>query len=502
MGRTLAYSIFLLVALCSAGVQAQWTWVFGDRNDTTPLNILVPGTWPLTPSGRWNPTMVSDEQGNSYFFGGHGLNLETMTEDYKSDLWKVSPGGVWTFLSGPNTTSDYGVFGTKGVANAKNIPGARYGGALFIDSQAQNLYLFGGYCADSTGSEDSCNDVWQFNLVTKLWTWLSGASTFAVGKDIYGVYGPKGVASTNYHSGGRAEFAYFIHPTTKIVYLFGGYGYAADKNTTNYGDAYVDFDDLWSFNPVTREWAFLSGSNGTTDGSDPVYGVKGQASPTNNPGSRYGSYLWPDPNSNNGILLYGGVDWGYDYRSDLWRFDLSTLIWTWIGGDNVTDTPPTFGTIGMAGTGQPGARRHWGSTAVDGDGVLWLIGDEGAFSGYQNDLWKYTAAGWTWVAGNTSAPARPYYATKGVQSGAFPGPCYGTALTVTGTTLRTFAGWNDPHSNNDLFEMQIPRLAPVAPPMVSPASIGKAGPSSDAIAVVHTNFALAAFVAFILALVL
>ena len=33
--------------------------------------------------------------------------------------------GVWTWMSGSNTTYQLGIYGTKGVAAAANIPGAR-----------------------------------------------------------------------------------------------------------------------------------------------------------------------------------------------------------------------------------------------------------------------------------------------------------------------------------------------------------------------------------------
>jgi hypothetical protein len=54
------------------------------------------------------------------------------------------------------------VYGTLGVQNSANGPGGRYGASSWIDSKG-NLWLFGGYGADSAGNDwDALNDLWQY----------------------------------------------------------------------------------------------------------------------------------------------------------------------------------------------------------------------------------------------------------------------------------------------------------------------------------------------------
>ena len=49
----------------------------------------------------------------------------------------------WTWISGSNTYGQVGIYGTKGIANSSNIPGARSDSISWIDSN-NNLWLFGG----------------------------------------------------------------------------------------------------------------------------------------------------------------------------------------------------------------------------------------------------------------------------------------------------------------------------------------------------------------------
>ena len=50
----------------------------------------------------------------------------------------------WTWISGSNSIDQIGIYGTLGIANISNIPGAREVSISWIDSN-NNLWLFGGY---------------------------------------------------------------------------------------------------------------------------------------------------------------------------------------------------------------------------------------------------------------------------------------------------------------------------------------------------------------------
>ena len=60
----------------------------------------------------------------------------------------------WTWISGSNSIDQNGVYGTKGISNISNIPGARFYSISWIDSN-NNLWLFGGkgYSSNTLGNE-------------------------------------------------------------------------------------------------------------------------------------------------------------------------------------------------------------------------------------------------------------------------------------------------------------------------------------------------------------
>ena len=61
------------------------------------------------------------------------------------------------------------VYGTEGKPAAANVPGARYLLACWTDA-AGNFWLFGGYGADSTGSRNWLNDMWEYSAGQ--WAWV------------------------------------------------------------------------------------------------------------------------------------------------------------------------------------------------------------------------------------------------------------------------------------------------------------------------------------------
>ena len=211
----------------------------------------------------------------------------------------------WTWMSGNYTRNLNGVYGTQGVAAAGNVPGARYAPASWMDSGG-NLWLFGGYGYDSTGvtGQNQLNDLWEFSPATKEWTWVSGSN-------IWGAIGDYKALQTNF-PGARDSSISWIDGGGNL-WLFGGFGY------DSYG-ASGDLNDLWVFNPTTKEWTWISGSNAGDDIG--FYGTQGAAAATSFPGARNGSVSWIDKSGN--LWLFGGI--GYDSTgaagdlNDLWLY--------------------------------------------------------------------------------------------------------------------------------------------------------------------------------------
>jgi hypothetical protein len=140
-----------------------WTWMSGSSGQTaagtygslgTPASTNVPGV-------RSGATSWTDGSGNLWLFGGKGYAATTSVTDPLNDLWKYPPGtGWWTWMSGSNTVSSAGSYGTLGTAAASNAPPARSSkGAAWMDGSGR-LWLFGGAQCDIYCNH--LNDLWRY----------------------------------------------------------------------------------------------------------------------------------------------------------------------------------------------------------------------------------------------------------------------------------------------------------------------------------------------------
>lgn len=350
----------------------QWTWVAGPNTTNHPgvygtLGVSASGN---IPGGRSNAVTWTDNSGNFWLFGGLGLDADGNSEDL-NDLWRFSD-GQWTWMDGPQTAFGGvpGIYGSKGVAAAGNLPGGRSDAVAWTDGSG-DFWLFGGLGWDSAGAWGDLNDLWKYN--NGQWTWVSGANV--VQQD--GVYGELGVRNPTNVPGARIDAAAWTDVSGSL-WLFGG-SYNQPMGTIHL------LNDLWWFN--NGQWTWMGGTDQPDQAG--VYGTKGVASSTNIPGARSGAAFWTD-NSGNFWLFSGGSSW----QNDLWEY--SNGQWIWVDGSQA-NSPGTYGTLGTASpTNIPGSRFS-ASTWTDHSGNLWLFGGNGNDStgisqgsfGYLNDLWKY-----------------------------------------------------------------------------------------------------------------
>jgi gliding motility-associated-like protein len=287
---------------------------------------------------------------------------------------------MWTFMNGSQTPSLFANFGVQGVAAATNTPGARYASPKWTDATGK-FWLFGG----SDGSFGFNSDMWRFDPVTNLWTWIGGPQISGSS----GVYGTQGVPSATNWPGGRGLGSFTWEDQAGNFWLFGGYG------TDAFG-AVAELNDLWKYDVATGFWTWMRGSNAV--GSPGSFGTLQMPSATNDPPARYESNAtWVD---NNGDLwLFGGLPGPTD---DFWRYTIATNTWTWMAGTNSTGTLPNYGVMGVpAATNTPGARfvnAKW----TDASGNFWLFGGTVDYNfNYLNDLWKFdpVTLQWTWMNG-------------------------------------------------------------------------------------------------------
>jgi N-acetylneuraminic acid mutarotase len=273
--------------------------------------------------------------------------------------------------------------------------------------------------------------------MNKEWTWVSGANTVQAS----GVYGTQGVASATNVPGARGGAVSWIDSSGNL-WLFGGENLATG----------FSFNDLWEFNPTTREWTWVSGSD--TVNAVGVYGTLGVPSPSNVPGGRSSAASWIDSSGN--FWLFGG--YGYESNgtegdfNDLWEFNRTTREWTWVSGSDTVNTVGIYGTLGVPSPSNIPGGRDSAVSWIDSSGNLWLFGGNGQLSPIGdyvtelNDLWEFNpvAKTWTWVSGADTVSASSVYGTLGM-----PAP-----TNVPGAR-RGASGWVDGSGNLWLFGGEI-----------------------------------------------
>jgi N-acetylneuraminic acid mutarotase len=378
-------------------VDNQWTWVSGADvvNQPGVYGTMETGAAANVPGGRALSFAWVDSSGAFWLFGGSQAPT-AQSDTYLNDLWKYSA-GQWTWMSGSSSPNQTGVFGTIGVADPTCVPGARQGGAAWIDKSG-NLWLFGGIGLDSSGRSEYLNDLWEYSAGE--WTWKSGSSLGAQP----GVYGTQGQAAPANVPGARQPAASWVDSAGNF-WLFGGSG--VDVNGR------IDYlNDLWEYSGGL--WTWVSGSNVVDQPGS--YGTQGVAALTNVPGSRLEAVSWTDASGN--LWLFGGSpgpDGLFGLFNDLWKF--SGGQWTWIAGSNTVNQIGSYGTQGTAGAGNVPGGRVSSVTWTDASGNLWLFGGDGydstAAVGQLNDLWKYSGGQWTWVGGSNVVSQPGTYGTMG-----------------------------------------------------------------------------------------
>ncbi len=382
---------------CSA--VAQWAWMSGDDSTNAPVyGTEGQGSSANTPGSRGYAATSVDAAGNLWLFGGFNCTSgDCSTGNYMADLWSYgTKTGQWTWVGGSDTPNLAGTYGTQGSSAATNLPGGRSGAAVWTDS-AGNIWVFGGQGYDSAGTLGYLNDLWKYDSSTSQWTWVNGSSL----ANQAGVYGTLGVPAAANQPGGRQGGVTWIDGSNDL-WLEGGFGLDA-SGTTGF------LSDLWKFDPSTEQWTWV---NGPSSGDQPgVYGTQGVAASANVPGARENATGWADRSG--GLWMFGGNGLGSSVSAasgelnDLWRYDTTTGLWTWMGGSSTTNALGVYGTQGVGSASNVPGSRFSASSWVDSSGVFWMFGGYGydtvsAQSNVQNDLWKYDpiAQVWTWVAGN------------------------------------------------------------------------------------------------------
>jgi N-acetylneuraminic acid mutarotase len=448
---------------CLHAFSQNYTWMRGLNTGTTmgvygTQGVAAPGN---DPGSRHGCATWTDAQGNLWLFGGEGI---IPNDNWYSDLWKYNPTtNQWTWVKGPNVPNVGATYGTMGVPNPANNPGCREFCMSWTDA-AGNFWLYGGDGVGATYAPPPMNklgDLWKYNPTTNQWTWMAGPNTV----NAPGVYGTQNVPSPANYPGGRYWGATWVD-ANGVFWLFGGRGYGASPGI------WGRLNDLWKFDPVSNQWTWVSGSQ-TLD-LPGVYGTLSVPAAGNAPGSRDSPQFWNSPSGK--LVLFGGS--GYPSTAtvgplnDMWEFNVSTGMWTWINGTNVAGSTGIYGTAGVPSILNMPGGRFSSACWTDPMGNYWLFGGEGVSSismvSRLNDLFKFNpnTSEWTWMKGSNQPNQLGTYGTQGVAAASNnPGARYFNDWWVNTSTgyLWLFGGLGYEsaitpfaESMNDLWKFKIP----------------------------------------------
>jgi hypothetical protein len=112
---------------------------------------------------------------------------------------------------------------------------------------------------------------------------------------------------------------------------------------------------------------------------------------------------------------------------------VSTVSWTWIGGETGTGNFGKYGTLNKTSPESVPGGRAYSAAWVGSSSVVYLFGGDGngnTTGGYLNDFWSFnlTSLEWTWIGGSAEAAQPGVYGTLGISSPAnIPGSRYASA---------------------------------------------------------------------------
>ncbi len=435
-----ACAILVVAGVARLSAQAistnQWTWVGGDStiNQYGIYGVKGVAAAANKPGARGSYMSWVDAAGNFWLFGGTGYGASGSI-GYLNDIWKFDHTSYkWTWITGDSAISKNGIYGSKGVTAAGNMPGGRTVSSHWKDASGM-VWIYGGGGLAHSGGYGYLSDLWKYNPVTNQWTWVAGDSI----SNQHGVYGTKGVSAAANKPGSG------MHDNTWIdaggnLWLFGGAAYAASGFAGN-------TNDLWKYTTATGQWTWILGDSTTQKNG--VYGTKGTAAAANTPGVRVGSTCWKDMSGN--LWLFGGAGLpasgpAAGYENDLWMFNTATSQWKWVAGDSTLNKYGVYGTQGVATAANYPSARYCTLTWIDSSNNVWMFGGQGYAAstgvGLLSDMWEYnTATGrWAWMRGDSTLNKYGVYGAKGSASAPNKPGARGIA-----------AGWMDAAGNPWIF---------------------------------------------------
>jgi gliding motility-associated-like protein len=291
----------------------------------------------------------------------------------------------WTWVHGSSSSLPSGIQGLPGVFAPNNTPQGLTDVASWTDLQG-NFWIFGGYTGIGISAGFN-NELWKYNPIINQWAYIKGSGI----ANHPGTFGILGVPSTTNIPPSIAFGAATWTDNLGDLYLYGG-------TTAGIGA----YSCLWRYNISSNIWTWLNGAS--TVNAIPIYGTLGVASTATQPGARQETLgKWVD--NNNNLYLFGGINISNDAYNSLWKYNISTNMWTWLKGANFVNATGVNGILGVPNIANVPSARMIYTIWEDNNGKFWFFGGyekTSGSTGAKNDLWSYDPITnmFTWVGGS------------------------------------------------------------------------------------------------------
>jgi hypothetical protein len=313
-------------------VDETWVYDLGCKTFTQAMPMT-------TPPPRERAAAAYDAAGDRMIiFGGRYHSATTTTYTLYNDVWALDLDKLeWSEL-------DMGMGGPPGRSSAE----------AEIDTQKNELVVFGGNTSTSGLAFVPQNDVWAFSLQNNTWRQVTTSGT------------PP--AKRLFHAGA-------IDSAGRRLYVYGG----GDANA--FTGPFLT--DLWSLDLDAGAWKELS--PGTTG----------------SPRGRINSAFTFDVSADK-LLLFGGHDDGaVGNNNDTWAFDLASNAWAnLVPAETVKTQPAGFcmfpATFTVPNLSAPDRRSGFGA-GFDSMKRTWTIFGGDTDCGIIDDVWQFDASKGAWA---------------------------------------------------------------------------------------------------------
>ena len=369
----------------------KWTWIGGDTVAYSRGRYDKDGSAGTTawPRSRHHGVMWEGKPDLLFLFGG-GSRPPTHTTHHRlanasvvfNDLWTYNiKEQTWTWLRGDSLENSEGHYTLKGLARTENEAGSRTGAIWWIDHK-KRLRMHSGYGKNHHRIENvlyGLSNQELYDPTTNMWTWVEGHRHL------------------------------LAHITDDPLLLEFPGEEVFSRGWLRGSDSLFLFDpfhrEVWLYQPSTSKWQlewkvpnakqFVIGDLYTAyDSGYGNYGTKGIPTSQTYPGMRSRFAQWTDKNGN--YWIFGGRGVSTQARKspddliDIWKYDVDSKLWTWMGDiiHRRTDTTP----------GYRSSSAHW--TTQDGDLILFGGWSSDLFlgaGGYRNDLWRLDTRTLSWT---------------------------------------------------------------------------------------------------------